>query len=124
MDDSFKDKVIFPGFIDPHTHFRMPGVVMGLTSIGPIDQQGPKGFNQGLKTREAVLNKLREAVQRLKAWMNLFWPGAAIIADPTALSGAIDTLPAITLQAVITIIDAARSFEDSSLFARGVRAAC
>jgi predicted amidohydrolase YtcJ len=61
IDDRFRGKVIFPGFIDPHTHFRMSGVFMGLTYIGPIDQQGPKGFNQGLKTREDVLNKLREA---------------------------------------------------------------
>ena len=34
IDDRFKDKVIFPGFIDPHTHFRMSGVFMGLTYLG------------------------------------------------------------------------------------------
>ena len=56
--ETFKDKVIFPGFIDPHTHFRMSGVFMGLTYIGPIDQQGPRGFNQGIATREGVLDKL------------------------------------------------------------------
>ncbi len=61
IDEIFKDKVIFPGFIDPHTHFRMSGVFMGLTYIGPIDQQGPRGFNQGIATREGVLAKLNEA---------------------------------------------------------------
>ena len=61
IDDRFKDKVIFPGFIDPHTHFRMSGVYMGLTYIGPMDQQGPRGFNKGISTREGVLAKLREA---------------------------------------------------------------
>lgn len=61
IDDSFRDKVIFPGFIDPHTHFRMSGVYMGLTYIGPIDQQGPRGFNKGLKSRGEVLDKLRQA---------------------------------------------------------------
>jgi hypothetical protein len=61
IDETFKDKVIFPGFIDPHTHFRMSGVFMGLTYIGPIDQQGPRGFNQGIATREGVLAKLKEA---------------------------------------------------------------
>lgn len=60
LDDRFSDKVIFPGFIDPHTHFRMSGVFMGLTYIGPIDQQGPRGFNQGITTREGVLSKLKE----------------------------------------------------------------
>mgnify|MGYP003312292433 CR=1 FL=1 len=27
IDDTFNKKVIFPGFIDPHTHFRMSGAV-------------------------------------------------------------------------------------------------
>lgn len=65
IDDSFRDKVILPGFIDPHTHFRMSGVFMGLTYLGPIDQQGPRGFNRGLRTREAVLDKLREVDRAL-----------------------------------------------------------
>ena len=60
VDDRFKDKVIFPGFIDPHTHFRMSGVFMGLTYLGPIDQQGPRGFNKGLASRSEVLDKLRQ----------------------------------------------------------------
>lgn len=60
IDDRFQDKVILPGFIDPHTHFRMSGVYMGLTYIGPMDQEGPRGFNQGIATREGVLAKLKE----------------------------------------------------------------
>ncbi len=65
IDDTFRDKVIFPGFIDPHTHFRMSGIFMGLTYLGPLDQQGPRGFNRGLKTRDEVLDKLREADRTL-----------------------------------------------------------
>lgn len=65
IDDSFRDKVIFPGFIDPHTHFRMSGVYMGLTYLGPIDQQGPRGFSKGLRTRDDVLDKLREVDRSL-----------------------------------------------------------
>lgn len=65
IDDTFRDKVIFPGFIDPHTHFRMSGVFMGLTYLGPIDQQGPRGFNRGLRTRDEVFDKLREVDRTL-----------------------------------------------------------
>jgi predicted amidohydrolase YtcJ len=61
IDERFRDKVIVPGFIDPHTHFRMSGVYMGLTYIGPMDQQCPDGFNKGIATREEVLAKLIEA---------------------------------------------------------------
>ena len=60
IDDRFAGKVIFPGFIDPHTHFRMSGVFMALTYVGPIPSPGPGGINPGLATREAVLEKLRQ----------------------------------------------------------------
>lgn len=62
VDDSFKDKVIFPGFIDPHTHLQASGVLMGMTYLGPLDQNGPNGFDKGLESRAAVLDKLRRTV--------------------------------------------------------------
>ena len=61
VDDRFRDRVILPGFIDPHTHFRMSGVYMGLTYIGPLDQQGPRGLNRACATRDDVLARLAEA---------------------------------------------------------------
>ena len=63
IDDRFRDNVIFPGFIDPHTHFRISGVLMSLTYVGPIDQQGPNGFDKGLRSREEVIARLRKAAQ-------------------------------------------------------------
>jgi predicted amidohydrolase YtcJ len=54
IDDRFRDKVIFPGFIDPHTHFRMSGVFMGLTYIGPIECNGSRGWQKALHPVEAV----------------------------------------------------------------------
>lgn len=62
IDDSFRDKVLFPGFIDPHTHLQASGVLMGMTYIGPLDQNGPNGFDAGLHSREEVLEKLRKTV--------------------------------------------------------------
>jgi predicted amidohydrolase YtcJ len=62
IDTSFADKVIFPGFIDPHTHLQASGVLMGMTYIGPLDQHGPNGFDEGLSSRAAVLDKLAAAV--------------------------------------------------------------
>ena len=60
IDERFAGRVIYPGFIDPHTHFRMSGVFMGLTYVGPLDQQGPRGFNKGLHSRADVIAKLQE----------------------------------------------------------------
>lgn len=62
IDDQFRDKVIFPGFIDPHTHLRISGVLMGLTYIGPLDQRSPNGFEPGRKTRQDVMETLSQAV--------------------------------------------------------------
>lgn len=62
IDRSFSDKILFPGFIDPHTHLQASGVLMGMTYIGPLDQNGPNGFDEGLKSRQAVLDKLRRSV--------------------------------------------------------------
>ncbi len=46
IDDTFRDKVILPGFIDPHTHFRMPGRKhgprrYGITSLTELDHGRP-----------------------------------------------------------------------------------
>ena len=62
IDTSFEDKVIFPGFIDPHTHLQASGVLMGMTYIGPLDQHGPNGFDEGLASRTEVLEKLAAKV--------------------------------------------------------------
>lgn len=60
VDETFRDHILMPGFIDPHTHFRMSGELMALTYVGPVDSWGPQGTNPGLPTRDAVLERLRQ----------------------------------------------------------------
>ena len=60
FDDTFADKIIMPGLIDPHTHMAMSSGYMALHYIGPIESPGPHGMNAALHTREDVLAKLRE----------------------------------------------------------------
>lgn len=59
IDDTYADRVIMPGFIDPHTHLRMSGSYMALNYVGPIDSASPTGVRGGLPNRDAVLNQLR-----------------------------------------------------------------
>jgi predicted amidohydrolase YtcJ len=61
IDDTFKDRVIMPGLIDPHTHFAFSAGYLAMHYIGPIDSPGPHGINPGLPTRPEVIAKLREA---------------------------------------------------------------
>ena len=50
VDERYADKVIMPGFIDPHTHLRMSGTFMGLNYVGPIESPMPDGVRPGLKS--------------------------------------------------------------------------
>ncbi|MGY9073618.1 MAG: amidohydrolase [Acidimicrobiales bacterium] len=59
IDDRYSDRVLMPGFIDPHMHLRMSGTYMALNYVGPIDSASPTGIRSGLPDRDAVLNQLR-----------------------------------------------------------------
>src|SRR5688500_9621311 len=61
IDDTLAGKVIFPGLIDPHTHFGWSSGLMALVYVGPIDSPGPRGMNPALRSHEQILAKLREA---------------------------------------------------------------
>lgn len=59
IDDTFADKIIFPGFIDPHTHLGMSGSFLALNYLGPIDSPGLDTMHPALRSREEVLGQLR-----------------------------------------------------------------
>jgi predicted amidohydrolase YtcJ len=84
VDETFADNVICPGFIDLHTHFRMSGIFMGLTYLGPIENRGPTATSPGLPDRAAVMARLREVHESLTD------PGEPILAwglDPAVQGG-------------------------------------
>ncbi|MDG4890065.1 MULTISPECIES: amidohydrolase [unclassified Mesorhizobium] len=58
VDDTFADKIIMPGLIDPHTHLHWSACVVNLNYIGPIDS--PTWLEPAVKGREAVFERLRE----------------------------------------------------------------
>eukprot|EP01062_Namystynia_karyoxenos_P062352 TRINITY_DN55249_c0_g1_i1.p1 TRINITY_DN55249_c0_g1~~TRINITY_DN55249_c0_g1_i1.p1 ORF type:complete len:642 (+),score=184.37 TRINITY_DN55249_c0_g1_i1:100-1926(+) len=61
VNDTFKDKVLVPGFIDPHMHPLLGGTTTGLPCIAYYDQPDPYGKpHKGLKTRESVYQRMRE----------------------------------------------------------------
>lgn len=74
VDDTFADKVLLPGFIDPHTHFALSSGYLGVPYVGPIDSPGPCGTNPGHPDRDAVVAELRRldattpAGETLVAW--------------------------------------------------------
>lgn len=109
IDDSLADKVLTPGFIDPHTHFGMSGAFLGLHYVGPIPSPGPQGMNPALTSRSAVFRRLRE----LDAGMtNREQPIFAWGFDPAAQGGQLhrDELDAVSSTRPIWVLAYAPHF--------------
>ena len=60
IDETFRDKVLLPGFIDPHLH---PDLAVSLLArneiITPEDWDLPSGFIEGVTDRAGYLARLR-----------------------------------------------------------------
>lgn len=67
VNNQFIHDVITPGLIEPHTHFSLLSVFMGLTYIGYWDFPGVNGtILPAAKTKADVLAKLKEANKNIK----------------------------------------------------------
>ena len=61
IDRSLEDKIILPGFIEPHTHAWMSAGLMSMTYIGPLDWPGRYGVQKASPTHADVITTLRAA---------------------------------------------------------------
>ncbi|HLR30377.1 MAG TPA: amidohydrolase [Paenalcaligenes sp.] len=61
IDDRYADQVLMPGLIEGHSHLH-EGVVWRYVYLGYYDRRGPDGtLWEGLKSIEAVIERLKEA---------------------------------------------------------------
>ena len=63
IDDSFADKVIMPGFIDPHLHPSMAAVILPMQFITALEWDLPWEKVPATKTHDAYLARLAELTQ-------------------------------------------------------------
>ena len=104
IDDTFLDKVLLPGFIDPHLH---PGLGASLLArneiITPEDWELPSGLVKGVTDRAGYLARMQELVDRdpdsnqpFFTWgYNAFWHGLITRQDLDAISA---TRPIVVTQ--------------------------
>ncbi|NND69053.1 MAG: amidohydrolase family protein [Halioglobus sp.] len=64
VDDRFADKVLLPGFIDPHLHPSLPAVITQFPVIAPDDWSLPTGEFPGALTAADYREKLTRFVAR------------------------------------------------------------
>lgn len=63
IDRTFKDRVIYPGFVEPHGHPIMGGVAVGLKPLSFFPLKNPYGKDfPGVRTREEAFARLKQYV--------------------------------------------------------------
>ncbi|KAJ9447088.1 N-substituted formamide deformylase [Diplonema papillatum] len=88
---TFKDKVIVPGFIDPHMHPLLGGMALSLPCLSYYNQPSPYGKDHdGLKTVQQVKDKLRAILDEHKSDANHSDPVLCWGYDQVAMGGHID----------------------------------
>ncbi len=71
IDRRFQDAVIVPGFIEAHMHPQITGVLWLGVYVGRFDRTSPDGTRvKGLETKQAVLERLKEAAAKMPAGGN------------------------------------------------------
>lgn len=62
IDNTLQEKILMPGFIDPHVHPSLPAIVTQFPFIAPDDWSLPTGQFPGAKTEKAYIARLQELV--------------------------------------------------------------
>ncbi|MGI9201268.1 MAG: amidohydrolase [Woeseiaceae bacterium] len=60
INDDYRNNVIAPGFVEPHLHLWLAGILMGTEFITPADWHFPDGLVQGIQSQEAYMSRLIE----------------------------------------------------------------
>ena len=124
VDKSLADKIITPGFIEPHSHMYMSAGFMSVTYIGPLDFPGRNGMQKASPTHDDVLATLKKAHEDESD------PAKPLIAwgfDPANHGGELnrDELDAITTERPVYVIGFAPHFvylNSPAIEATGVKA--
>ncbi len=66
VDRRFEDKVLMPGFIDPHIHPALGATILGMEIVSAMEWTTPRGATQVVRGRDAFLARLAELHEQLE----------------------------------------------------------
>lgn len=109
IDERFKDKVIYPGFVEAHTHPVMGSLAISQPSLSFFPMRNPWGPDiPAVKTREAAIARLKDYVAATPKGETMLTWGY----DVVAMGGDFDRaqLDAISTTVPIIVWDASEHF--------------
>ncbi len=65
VDERFADRVLLPGFIDPHLHPSLAATVLPLEIVSAMEWVTPRGRSEAVRGSDAFLARLRELDREL-----------------------------------------------------------
>lgn len=105
VDDRFKDKIIYPGFVEPHTHPVMGSLAISRPTLSHFPMRNPYGADiPGVKTREEAIARLKQYVADARLGDTMLTWGYDVLAmggdfDRAALDAISKTQPIIVWDA-------------------------
>jgi predicted amidohydrolase YtcJ len=60
VDERFADKILFPGFVDPHLHPTLAATILPMEIVSAMEWLTPRGRTRAVQGRDAFLARLRE----------------------------------------------------------------
>ena len=60
VDTQFSDKILLPGFVDPHLHPTLAGTILQMEIVSAMEWATPRGRTQAVRGRDNFLARLRE----------------------------------------------------------------
>jgi hypothetical protein len=67
LDESFRDHVLVPGFVDPHVHPTLAATILPSEIVSAMEWTTPRGRTRAVRGREAFLARLRELDAELRS---------------------------------------------------------
>jgi predicted amidohydrolase YtcJ len=105
VDDRFKDKIVYPGFVEAHTHPVMGSLAISRPTLSHFPMRNPYGADfPGVKTRAEALARLKQYVADAKPGETLLTWGYDVLAmgadfDRASLDAISKTQPIIVWDA-------------------------
>jgi predicted amidohydrolase YtcJ len=75
LDETFRDHVLVPGFVDPHIHPTLAATILPIEIVSAMAWTTPRGRTRAVRGREAFLARLRELDEALAApdaWLSVW----------------------------------------------------